>query len=53
MCIRSAHFNAPSPIVHHVLVHYNALSMKGSPWASPAKGVAEHNTDFLEYAYVG
>jgi hypothetical protein len=25
MCIRSAHFNAPSPIIHDVLAQYNAL----------------------------
>ncbi|SDO41732.1 hypothetical protein SAMN04490202_0824 [Pseudomonas reinekei] len=25
MCIRSAHFNALSPIIHHELAHYNAL----------------------------
>lgn len=25
MCICSAHFNALSPIIHHVLAHYNAL----------------------------
>jgi len=25
ICIRSAHFNAPSPIIHYVLAHYNAL----------------------------
>ena len=26
MCIRSAHFNAPEPIIHHVLAHSIALS---------------------------
>ncbi len=37
MCIRSAHFNATSPIIHHVLAHYNAL-ITGFTVQLPADG---------------